>query len=751
MAAYLGDFVEDAALHFLWSTNGADGASITRSTNGEVRVYKANGVGQSTAGVTDTEDFDGLTGVHACTIDLSADAFYAVANNYTVVLQGAVIDTKTVNAVLAHFSIENRFAEVDVTKWIGTACAAPTVAGVPEVDITHIGGAAQSGTDLKDFVDTGYDPTSHKVAGVVLTDAATTINGIANDVITAAAVHDAGAFVVGSLSITNQLDAGNVLVDTTTALTGELSVGNGIVVTCSTAGKSSAKLTGGAASGIGVEIIGTGTGQGLIATGGATSGTGLSIVGGAPNGVGFYSRGSGSGSGFRADGGGGDGVGVVINGGATNGNAITITKAGTGYDIDTDIHGTIDTTTNVTNAVPANITQIGGVVQSATDLKDFVDTGYDPTSHKVAGVVLADAATTINGIANNVITAASIATDAIDADALALSAITEIANGEAVEFGTCQAGSTYYNILLALATASAVDDFYIGCLVTIVGGRGMGQARLIADYVGATRTAVVDNPWVTNPDITSIYRVFPFSGILISDSGIVAGVGPATLTLAATASAIADTYIGHTVFISSGTGVGQARLVTAYTNTRIATVSPAWTTQPNTSSVYILLPVGRTYVNQLAAGVINAATFSAGAIDAAAIAADAIDADAIKNDAITEIQTGLALEATLTAMKGVGWTTQTLVAIQAAIAAIDISGVADAVWDETMAGHVAPDSAGLVMRAIYALAIGRMRIDDITKQLILYKADNVTEVNRWNLFNSAGVPASTNIFDRQKV
>ena len=285
-------------------------------------------------------------------------------------------------------------------------------------------------------------------------------------------------------------------VDTTTALTGEVSIGNGIVVTCSTAGKSAAKLTGGAASGIGVEITGTGTGQGVIATGGGTSGTGFAIVGGIPNGVGFYVRGDGAGSGFRVDGGDNEGVGIVVNGGATNGNAITISKAGTGYDIDTDIHGTIDTTTNVTNMVTANITQIGGVIQSLTDFKDFVDTGYDPTSHKVAGVVLTDAATTINGITNNVITAASIATDAIDADALALNAVTEIANSMSIEFGTCQAGSTYNNILLALATASATDDFYVGCLVTIVGGRGQGQARLIADYVGLTRTAVVDNPWV---------------------------------------------------------------------------------------------------------------------------------------------------------------------------------------------------------------------------------------------------------------
>lgn len=44
-----------------------------------------------------------------------------------------------------------------------------------------------------------------------------------------------------------------------------------------------------------------------------------------------------------------------------------------------------------------DILQLGGVAQSATDLKDFVDTGYDPTAHKVAGVVLADTVTTYTG------------------------------------------------------------------------------------------------------------------------------------------------------------------------------------------------------------------------------------------------------------------------------------------------------------------------------------------------------------------
>lgn len=108
MAAYLGDYVEDDTLHFIWSSADAAGASITRATDGQVRVYKDNNVAQSTAGVTDVEDFDGLTGIHACTIDLNAHAFYATGADYTVVLQGSIIDGENVNAVLAHFSIENR-------------------------------------------------------------------------------------------------------------------------------------------------------------------------------------------------------------------------------------------------------------------------------------------------------------------------------------------------------------------------------------------------------------------------------------------------------------------------------------------------------------------------------------------------------------------------------------------------------------------------------------------------------------------
>ncbi len=63
-----------------------------------------------------------------------------------------------------------------------------------------------------------------------------------------------------------------------------------------------------------------------------------------------------------------------------------------------------------------------------------------------------------------------------------------------------------------------------------------------------------------------------------------------TITLAATASVTDDVYNSMTVYISSGTGSGQIKVITDYVgSTKVATVS-AWTTQPDTTSVYEIMP-----------------------------------------------------------------------------------------------------------------------------------------------------------------
>jgi len=134
MIQQLGDFPLNAILRFMWNSNGQDGASITRSTNGTIRIYKGDSTTErsSSAGITDTEDFDTQTGVHHCKIDLSdnTDAgFYAAGSDYFVVLNGAVIDTKTVNACLAQFSIGKRAENQSQVR--GTVGASATTTSIP--------------------------------------------------------------------------------------------------------------------------------------------------------------------------------------------------------------------------------------------------------------------------------------------------------------------------------------------------------------------------------------------------------------------------------------------------------------------------------------------------------------------------------------------------------------------------------------------------------------------------------------------
>lgn len=109
MTAYLGDYLDGKTVHGKWNSFAVAGESVTRATNGEVRAYKNNSTSYTTTGITDTEDFNSLTGVHHFAIDTSAStAFYTPAADYQVVLAGSTIDGKAINACLGHFSIRNR-------------------------------------------------------------------------------------------------------------------------------------------------------------------------------------------------------------------------------------------------------------------------------------------------------------------------------------------------------------------------------------------------------------------------------------------------------------------------------------------------------------------------------------------------------------------------------------------------------------------------------------------------------------------
>lgn len=70
-------------------------------------------------------------------------------------------------------------------------------------------------------------------------------------------------------------------------------------------------------------------------------------------------------------------------------------------------------------------------------------------------------------------------------------------------------------------------------------------------------------------------------------AGVATAGGAATITLAAGASAVDGAYRPLRIRITSGTGVGQVRIITGYVGaTKVATVTPAWKTAVDATSNY---------------------------------------------------------------------------------------------------------------------------------------------------------------------
>lgn len=65
-----------------------------------------------------------------------------------------------------------------------------------------------------------------------------------------------------------------------------------------------------------------------------------------------------------------------------------------------------------------------------------------------------------------------------------------------------------------------------------------------------------------------------------------------TITLASGTSATDNLHKGSVVFIYGGTGAGQSRVITGYVgSTKVATVGRAWATNPDNTSLYIVVPL----------------------------------------------------------------------------------------------------------------------------------------------------------------
>lgn len=349
----------DTLPHLFDTFDGGTGASVTMTGLAitDIEIYKDGSATQraSDAGYTllDTDgiDFDGITGIHGFSIDLSNNTdtgFYAVGSWYHVVVSSITVDGQTVNFVACAFRI------VSATRGMaGTAlpnAAADAAGGLP---ISDAGGLDMDAiladtADMQPKLGTITDLGSGTTIGANLADieAQTDDIGAAGAGLTAIpwnAAWDAEvqSEVADGIAAAEPIDANLVQIDGA-ATNGNNATLNLAQLNIVNSGGSAivASSTGG--NGHGIAASGNGSGEGVSATGGS-SGHGIEAIGGSGTGIGIYARGqaspngegmridgAGSSSGLRLNGGSSGGAGLLV-GASSNGNGVQINGSGSGH------------------------------------------------------------------------------------------------------------------------------------------------------------------------------------------------------------------------------------------------------------------------------------------------------------------------------------------------------------------------------------------------------------------------------------
>lgn len=165
---------------------------------------------------------------------------------------------------------------------------------------------------------------------------------------------------------------------------------------------------------------------------------------------------------------------------------------------------------------------------------------------------------------------------------------------------TPQTGDTFARVGAAGAGLTALGDSRIANLDATVTSRtkpadtqaavttvtNLTNAPTSGDFTATMKTSLnAATPAVTVSDKTG-FSLAALDAPALENGTAQAGAA-STVTLRSGASATDSLYRGQEIEIYGGTGVGQARIITAYVgSTKVATVDEAWTTQPDNTSTY---------------------------------------------------------------------------------------------------------------------------------------------------------------------
>jgi hypothetical protein len=114
---YVGDFSPGQTVYIYFNTFSSDDPSasvtITNFLNTDVHIHKDDDLTQrnNAAGITIDVDVDGITGSHFIKIDTANNTvadFFTSGHDYFCRIEGTTVDGATINAVVGHFSLDNR-------------------------------------------------------------------------------------------------------------------------------------------------------------------------------------------------------------------------------------------------------------------------------------------------------------------------------------------------------------------------------------------------------------------------------------------------------------------------------------------------------------------------------------------------------------------------------------------------------------------------------------------------------------------
>lgn len=311
-----------------------------------------------------------------------------------------------------------------------------------------------------------------------------------------------------------------------------------------------------------------------------------------------------------------------------------------------------------------------GTAQSATDLKDFADEGYDPATNKVQGVVLVDTLTTYTGntpqTGDNFARLGAPVGASVSADIAAIQSDTDdiqLRIPSALTSGTADSGTT--TTMVDAARTEADTDYWKGSWIRFTSGNISGQTRLITAFTPATDT-ITFTPATTQAVATQDYEILP------------AGAVDLGLWLASAPNALVSGRVDADVGAITGTGV------------------------------------------------IVAATFGAGAIDSAAVATDAIGSAELDTSAVNEIRDAILSDSTAFA----GANIDAAISSRATPAQVNTE-VLDVLNVDTFSlpGQAAPPLTPTLVQALtWLFKVLRNRTDQTSTLWQLY-ADNETTVD----------------------